>query len=182
MADRELGRAAHMVKQTLGFYREVGSATTVDLPELLDDVLNLFDSKLKNSGIQVERQFGSKTPIQAIEGEIRQVVSNLIINSIDAMQQPGTLYLRTAGPVRFDHRPMLSLTVADTGIGIADEYRKRIFEPFFTTKKSFGTGLGLWVTSELLKKHDGRIRIRSRIGKGTVVAIWLPVERRTEER
>jgi len=182
MADQELRRAAHMVKQTLGFYREVGSATTVDLPELLDDVLNLFDTKLKNSGIQVERQYACKTPIQAIEGEIRQVVSNLIINSIDAMQQRGTLYLRTAGPVCFDHRPMLFLSVADTGIGIADEHRRRIFEPFFTTKKSFGTGLGLWVTSEILKKHEGRIRIRSRIGKGTVVAIWLPIERRTVER
>jgi signal transduction histidine kinase len=77
---------------------------------------------------------------------------------------------------------MLSLTVADTGVGIADEHRRRIFEPFFTTKKSFGTGLGLWVTSELLKKHEGRIRIRSRIGQGTVVAIWLPLERRAAER
>ncbi len=182
MADQELRRAAHMVKQTLGFYREVGSATTVDLSELLDDVLNLFDTKLRNSRIQVERRSNGKSQIQAIEGEMRQVVSNLIINSIDAMQQGGTLYVRTAGPICFDHRPMLSLTVADTGVGIADEHRRRIFEPFFTTKKSFGTGLGLWVTSELLKKHDGRIRIRSRIGKGTVVAIWLPVERRTAER
>jgi PAS domain S-box-containing protein len=182
IADQELGRAAHMVKQTLGFYREVGGATTVHLPELLDDVLNLFESKLRNSSIQVARRYSGETPIQAIEGEMRQVVSNLIINSLDAMQQGGTLYLRTAGPVCFDQRPMLSLIVADTGVGIADEHRRRIFEPFFTTKKSFGTGLGLWVTSELLKKHDGRIRIRSRIGKGTVVAIWLPIERRTAER
>jgi DNA-binding response OmpR family regulator/signal transduction histidine kinase len=182
MADRELGRAAHMVKQTLGFYREVGNATTVHLWELIDEILALFETKLGNNGIQVERQYGSKAAIQAIEGEMRQVISNLIINSIDAMQQGGTLYLRTAGPVCFDHRPMLCLTVADTGVGIADEHRRKIFEPFFTTKKSFGTGLGLWVTSELLKKHDGSIRIRSRIGKGTAVSIWLPLERRASER
>ena len=131
-----------MVKQTLGFYREVGSATTVNLPELLDDVLNLFDTKLKNSGIQVERQYACKTPIQAIEGEIRQVVSNLIINSIDALQQRGTLYLRTAGPVCFDHRPMLSLPLPTQGSASPTSIRRRIFEPFFTTKKSFGTGLG----------------------------------------
>jgi signal transduction histidine kinase len=98
------------------------------------------------------------------------------------MQQGGTLYLRTAGPVCIEHRPVVTLTIADTGCGIADEHRKRIYEPFFTTKKSLGTGLGLWVTSELVKKHDGRIRLRSQIGKGTVVTIWLPVERRSEER
>ncbi len=113
---------------------------------------------------------------------MRQMISNLIVNSIDAMPQHGTLYLRTAGPMCVDQRPMVTLTIADTGVGIADEHRKRIFEPFFTTKKSFGTGLGLWVTSELVKKHDGRIRVRSRVGKGTVVTIWLPVERRIEER
>lgn len=179
VADRELRRASHMVKQTLGFYREVGSVTTVHLPKLLDEVLNLFESKLRNSRVQVERRYNSKTPIQAIEGEMLQVISNLIINSIDAMPQGGTLYLRTAGPVSVDHRPMVTLTIADTGVGIAAEHRKRIFEPFFTTKKSFGTGLGLWVTSELVKKHDGSIRIRSRIDKGTVVTIWLPVERRS---
>lgn len=182
MADRELRRAAHMVKQTLGFYREVGRVTTVHLPEILDEVLHLFEQKLKNGAVQVKRQYKSATSIQAIEGEMRQVVSNLIINSIDAMSPGGTLYLRIAGPICVDHRPMITLTIADTGEGIAEEHKKRIFEPFFTTKKSFGTGLGLWVTSELVKKHDGKIRIRSRVGEGTVVNIWLPVERRIEER
>jgi signal transduction histidine kinase len=113
---------------------------------------------------------------------MRQVISNLIVNSLDAMPQSGTLHLRTAGPVCIAHRPMIALTVADTGVGIPDEYRKRIFEPFFTTKQSFGTGLGLWVTCEIVRKHDGRIRVRSQSGKGTVVTIWLPVERRSEER
>ncbi len=182
MADRELRRAAHMVKQTLGFYREVGSATTVHLSEILDDVLNLFETKLTSSILRVERRYNGKMPVQAIEGEVRQVISNLIVNSIDAMPVRGTLYLRTAGPMWIDHRPMIALTVADTGMGIATEHRKRILEPFFTTKKSFGTGLGLWVTSEIVKKYDGKIRIRSQSGKGTVVTIWLPVERRSEER
>ncbi len=182
IADRELRRAAHMVKQTLGFYREVGSASTVRLPELLDEVLHLFGAKLKNNSVQVERQYKCTTPIQAIEGEMRQVISNLIINSLDAMPSHGTLYLRTVASVSLDQRPMVALTIADTGAGIADENRKQIFEPFFTTKKSFGTGLGLWITSELVKKHDGRIRLRSRVGKGTVVTLWLPIERRGEER
>ena len=182
IADRELRRAAHMVKQTLGFYREVGTATAVNLPEILDEVLHLFDAKLKNCGVRAERQYKCTTSISAIEGEMRQVISNLMVNSIDAMPQGGTLLLRTVGPVCVDQRPMIILTIADTGTGIADEHKKRIFEPFFTTKKSFGTGLGLWVTSELVKKHDGRLRVRSRIGEGTVVTIWLPIERRSEER
>ena len=182
LADRELRRAAHMVKQTLGFYHEVGTPTTINLSEIVDDVLQLFETKLKNNSVRVERRYDCTTPIQAIEGELRQVISNLIINSIDAMQPSGTLHLRTVHSVSVDQRPMVALTIADTGAGIADEHRKRIFEPFFTTKKSFGTGLGLWVTSELVKKHDGRVRIRSQIGRGTVVTIWLPVERRREER
>jgi PAS domain S-box-containing protein len=182
IADRELRRAAHMVKQTLGFYREGGRSTSVDLPEILDEVLHVFDAKLRNCGVQVERRYKRGTNINAVEGELRQVISNLMVNSIDAMPQGGTLFLRTAGPVRVDHRPMIVLSIGDTGTGIAEEHKKRIFEPFFTTKESFGTGLGLWVTSELVKKHDGRIRVRSRVGKGTIISIWLPVERRSEER
>jgi signal transduction histidine kinase len=183
IADRELRRAAHMVKQTLGFYRELGTATTISLPEIVDEVLQLFEAKLKNSKVRVERQYRCTTPIQAVEGEVRQMISNLIINSIDAMQSQGTLYLRTAaGVVSDSQRPRIALTIADTGAGIAREHRKQIFEPFFTTKESFGTGLGLWVTGELVKKHDGRIRVRSQLGKGTVVTLWLPIERRSEER
>ena len=77
---------------------------------------------------------------------------------------------------------MVRMTIADDGAGIAAENLKRIFEPFFTTKQSIGTGLGLWVTSELVKKHGGRMRLRSRLGKGTVVTIWLPMERRGQEQ
>ena len=77
---------------------------------------------------------------------------------------------------------MVRLTIADTGCGINPEQLKRIFEPFFTTKQAIGTGLGLWVTKELVQKHKGRIRVRSRVGKGTVFSIWLPSERRSEER
>ena len=116
-----------------------------------------------------------KTPIQAIEGEIRQVVSNLIINSIDAHAAAWHLVFahRRSGVCRSSPHGLLdrcrhreSASLPSTG--------SRIFEPFFTTKKSFGTGLGLWVTSEIVKKYDGKIRIRSRSGKGTVVTIWLP--------
>ena len=77
---------------------------------------------------------------------------------------------------------MVRITIADDGEGIAAEKIKRVLEPFFTTKQSIGTGLGLWVTSELVKKHEGRIRLRSRPRKGTVLTVWLPMERRGQER
>jgi signal transduction histidine kinase len=77
---------------------------------------------------------------------------------------------------------MVRITIADNGEGIATKNLTRVCEPFFTTKQSIGTGLGLWVASELVKKHEGRLRIRSRSGEGTVVAVWLPMERRKEER
>lgn len=77
---------------------------------------------------------------------------------------------------------MVRMTIADDGEGIATENLKRVLEPFFTTKESIGTGLGLWVTSELVKKHEGRMRLKSKLGRGTVVTIWLPMERRGQTR
>ena len=87
-------------------------------------MLHLFETKLNNSAVRVERRYKCATPIQAIEGEMRQVISNLIVNSIDAMQPHGILHLRTAGPMCIDQRPMVALTIADTGVGIADEHAK----------------------------------------------------------
>jgi len=77
---------------------------------------------------------------------------------------------------------MLQLTIADTGMGVEAKDLKHIFEPFFTTKDTIGTGLGLWVTRELINKHEGLIRVRSRVGEGTVFTVWLPLERRHTDR
>ncbi len=111
------------------------------------------------------------------------MISNLVTNAIDALPEKGTLHVRTAGPFPVaDQRPMVRLTIADNGTGITPNNLKRIFVPFFTTKSSIGTGLGLWIVSELVKKNDGRIQVRSQTGKGTVFAIWLPTERRAQVR
>jgi len=74
------------------------------------------------------------------------------------------------------NREKVRLTIADNGTGIDPEHRKHIFEPFFTTKQSVGTGLGLWVTSEIVKKHSGLIRVRSQKGRGTVFSVFFPAE------
>lgn len=182
MAEQELARVAHLTKQTLGFYRETGKPTTVRLSEVLDGVLNLYAPRLVNKNIAVKRRFRNDVEIRAVEGEVRQVISNLIANSIDATRTNGVIYVRVATPISGNgRRPMVRLTIADEGEGISRENQRHLFEPFFTTKQAFGTGLGLWVSKELVQKQEGRIRVRSRVGEGTVVAVWLPAERRFQQ-
>jgi len=181
-AEAELERVAHMTKQTLGFYRETGKPTAVNLPEVIDGTLTLYGPKLKNKSVSVERRFRSTMFAHGIEGELRQIISNLVANSIDAVNEKGVLYVRTSGPTTIGSRRMVRLTIADTAAGISPENLKRIFEPFFTTKESIGTGLGLWVTKQLVDKDHGCIRVRSRVGRGTVFSIWLPADRRRQMR
>jgi PAS domain S-box-containing protein len=182
VAQRELERTAHITKQTLGFYREGASRpTTIQLREVLDQILDIYGPRFRNTGVRIERQDCDSRQIYGIDGEVRQIVSNLVANSLDAMRPGGILHVRTSLVSRREH-PTIALTVADTGSGIAPEHIDQIFEPFFTTKQSVGTGLGLWVTRELVTKNDGRIKIRSQIGKGTVVTVWLPAERRQPGR
>jgi signal transduction histidine kinase len=184
LAEQELNRVSHITKQTLGFYKEVGNPVALNAPEALDSILDLYAPRLKNKNISLQRSYGCSSRIFVIDGEFRQIVSGVIANSIDALPEGGTLHVRLSGPsaLNAESRSMLRLTIADNGEGIAEENLKRIFEPFFTTKQSIGTGLGLWVTSELVKKNGGKLRLRSRLGKGTVVTLWLPVERRELER
>ena len=183
IAERELKRVAHITKQTLGFYKESGQPVAVQLSELLDSVLELYEPKARNKSIHVQRRYGCAVAVAAVEGELRQVVSNLVANSIDALPQEGILYVRMAGPFSASgHPPMVRLTIADNGTGISPENLKRIFEPFFTTKQTVGIGLGLWITRELVKKNDGRIQLRSQVGRGSVFMVWLPAERRAQPR
>jgi PAS domain S-box-containing protein len=182
-AQRELERVAHITKQTLGFYRETGSPTKVDLREVADDVINLYRPKLNNKDVQVDLRFQIGVPIYGIEGELRQVLSNLFSNSIDAVDTQGCIRLRIAGPLTLDgKRPVARLTVSDDGVGIPRQHIEKIFEPFFSTKENTGTGLGLWVTQQLVRKHGGKIRVRSKPGVGSVFQVYLPMERRTLER
>ena len=184
LAETELKRAAHIATQTLGLYREVGTPTAVNLSEIVDDVLDLLRPKLENKLVSVQRRYRSATSIQGIKGELLQVVSNLVANSLDAVNINGNLYVRT-NDCELCHGlqcQMVRLTIADNGIGISQENLKRIFEPFFTTKQAYGTGLGLWVAKELIGKNGGDIRVHSQNGRGSVFSIWLPADRRRQQR
>jgi PAS domain S-box-containing protein len=173
IAAQELERATELTKRTLGFYRERTTPSCFDLRESVDSVLNLFSPKLESAGIGVEKRYAEIGPISGVSGEIRQIVTNLLSNSIDALVGRGKIYLRIAPFTKAGSR-FARLTIADTGTGIAPERLPKVFEPFFTTKETVGTGLGLWVTKELVQKHDGAIRVRSRPGRGTVFCVFLP--------
>ena len=178
-AEQELERVAHISKQTLGFYRQVSSPSRIDVARTLESALSVYTHKLEGRNIRAETKWESGTEIQALAGEIRQVFSNLIANSIDAMPRGGTLSLRVSKSHDWSDGTRLGVRVviADTGSGIAPAQQSKLFEPFFTTKRDVGTGLGLWVSKSIVQKHEGFIQVRSSVrpGKsGTVFSVFLP--------
>ena len=175
IAVQELHRVAHLAQRTLGFYREYTTPGLVDLGGTVDSVAELFSPRLQSRGIAIEKRYAEVEKINAVDGEIRQIVSNLLSNSFDAMEREGRILFRIK-PCSWSGCRAVRFTIADTGTGIARERLGNIFEPFFTTKETVGTGLGLWVTKELVQKHGGTIRVRSKPGKGTVFSINFPVE------
>jgi nitrogen-specific signal transduction histidine kinase/CheY-like chemotaxis protein len=179
LAQRELDRVVQITTQTLRFYRQNSRPTLTDVHELFATVLTLFDARIRNTEIEVVRKFGHIPTVLANDGEIRQVLANLIGNAIDAMPAGGKLCLRTTTAIDWqDGRKGISITISDSGQGMDRHTRQRIFEPFFSTKGLTGTGLGLWVTQGILAKHQAKITLRSRQGKGsgTTFRLFLPFD------
>ncbi|MGA9471421.1 MAG: PAS domain S-box protein [Terriglobales bacterium] len=180
MAEQEVGRIAQLAQQTLGFVRDANSTGPINTAVVLEEVLQLYSRKIEARQIRVIRRFRSVGKVHGYAGEVRQLFANLIVNAVEAMGQQGSLYVRIA-PGRDGHgeREGVHITVADNGSGIPSADLKRIFEPFYTTKKDTGTGLGLWVSSGIVGKHGGSIRVRSRVNgpvRGTVFYIFLPYQ------
>lgn len=178
-ADQELARIAEITKHTLRFYREPNQPIPVDLVAVMDSVLALYQSRLIAAAVVVEREV--RTPsisILASPGELRQIIANIVGNALDAMRNGGRLRLRVS--VEADCRegaPRARLSIADTGHGIPSHILPTIFEPFITTKGETGTGLGLWVSDEIVKKNDWSMRVRSstcRRRPGTVFSMLMP--------
>jgi PAS domain S-box-containing protein len=177
-ADQELRRASVITNQTLRFYRQTTSPRKIGSEELFEGVLSIFQGRLVNSHITTGKRLRSTEPVNCFDGEIRQVLSNLVGNAIDAMHPGGgRLMLRSREATDWPSgRKGVTLTVADTGSGMTPETRARIFEPFFTTKGINGTGLGLWVSDDIVKRHRGVLRVRSTPQVGTVFALFLPFD------
>lgn len=174
MAAQELERICDIVQHTLRFHRSSATPGFTDVSELATSALALFRGKLRERHI-VENVRVEKCFAYGSSGEIRQALVNLIGNALDAMPDGGTLRIH-AGSVTLNGVRFARLTVGDTGCGIRPEIRPNLFTQFFTTKGSRGTGLGLWLTRDIVQRNAGRLRYRSRVNapSGTVFGIYLP--------
>lgn len=177
-AQEELARVSHIATHTLKFHKQSSSRTMLDLTALVDSVIGLYRARLHSSSITIINDRAHVSPLLCFEGELRQVLVNVVSNAFDAMRSGGRLILRcrdvTLQPSGLEG---VRLTVADTGIGMDARTLSRVFEPFFSTKGIGGTGLGMWITEELVHKNHGTIKVRSKIhpgDSGTVVSMCFP--------
>jgi PAS domain S-box-containing protein len=177
-AEEELARVVHITKQTLGFYREISSPVLSSVPQLFEEVLAAYDARIEQNQIVVHKDFSDVGQLAAFPSELRQVFSNLVLNSVEAITMPGSnIFIRVKQSADGQGREGIRVTVADNGCGIPAENMSQIFEPFFSTKDSKGTGLGLWVSLGIVQKHQGKLRLRSSTHEGrhgTCCSVFLP--------
>ncbi len=177
LASRELGRVSRIAGQTLRFHRQAARPRRIHAEELLEPVLTLHQSRLRHAGIDVGVETVRDAHIFCLEGDIRQVLNNLVANAADAMPEGGRLRVRVQPCVDWrSGRRGARIAIADTGHGISPAIVEHIFTAFYTTKGMNGSGLGLWISHGLVQKHGGCIRVRSRVEQpsGTVFTLFLP--------
>ena len=181
-AEQELRRAAQITRNTLTFYRESPTPLPTNMVELIESVLSLQEAKARTAGLEIHKQLVHSRPICAYPCELRQIFTNLISNAIEAMPGKGKLLVRLHPANDWaSGLPGYRILIADNGPGIPADVQKKLFNAFFTTKGEKGTGIGLWITKQLVEKHSGKITFRSRIHQngqdcGTVFSVWLPLQ------
>jgi signal transduction histidine kinase len=177
-ADRELSRVAYIVGQTLGFYKQSERPVAVSVREAVLDVFELLKKKLQEGSVEAYTSFECEGIVHGHYTEVRQIISNLVINAMEAMPPKGKLCVRVSPSRNWRHNgePGVRIYVHDNGPGIPNDTRNQIFEPFFSTKTDKGTGLGFWVIRSIVEKYGGSIRMRSTVGKdaGTSFSVFLP--------
>ena len=178
LAMEEVNRVSHIVTNTLRFNRGSEMPSWERVSQIIDSALAIYDGRLRKAGILLRCDYAEADRLFCLSSELRQVFANLIGNALDAMRRDGELTIRT--------RPQLNsrtgeagmrISIADKGCGMDRGTLQKLFQPFVTTKGDGGTGLGLWVSREILDKHQASVRVRSRQtpGKsGTVFSIWIP--------
>jgi len=179
MAEHELALVGQITRQTLGFYRATEISAPVDLVELTESALAVYERYFGAGYVELRRDYGEDCWVQGFAGELRQVLVNLVSNALDAMAGSGRLRVRVRRSRSWkDHNVQgVRVTVADTGQGMSRERRLQLFQPFFTTKGARGTGLGLWVARGIAHKHGGELRVRSSTSPtrhGTSFSLFSP--------
>ena len=172
IAEDELNRMAHIVRQTLGFYRESLHPQPTDLGGVVSDVVELYRPRATARSIELTCTVEPGLIALVNGGEIKQVMANLVSNAMDATAQGGRIETMVARD-----GVTAKITVTDTGTGIQAQHASHVFEPFFTTKADVGTGLGLWVSKGIIDKHQGTLTVTSRTEKptGTTFTVTLPL-------
>jgi len=177
-AEGELARVSHIARQTLGYYRENVSPIVVDLARVVHDVMRIYRPRLEANGIAIRTHLEELPWIEIKRGEITQVLSNIVANSLHAMDNGGELTITLRQTVHLD-RPHVLIEVRDTGCGIPPQHLDRIFEPFFTTRSSIGTGIGLWIARQFVEGHGGSIEVSSSTDPathGATMSVYLPMQ------
>ncbi|HYY54025.1 MAG TPA: ATP-binding protein, partial [Candidatus Dormibacteraeota bacterium] len=183
IARGETERISKIVRQILGFYRPPAARAPIDLNAIVTEVIDLLRPQLRKARVEPRLDLDPALPqIIASADQMRQVLLNLAINSVQAMPGGGALSIATrplsrgkrstavAGPG--EH---LVVEIADDGPGIPADVRARLFEPFVTTKERGGTGLGLWVCREIVQAHGGTIRLDAVAPHGSRFTLVLPL-------
>jgi two-component system, NtrC family, sensor histidine kinase HydH len=168
---KETDRLNHIVQEFLGFARpKQPELQQADLNEAIESVLALTAQEAKKAGVKVEKSLDTAIGMRGLDvGLLRQAFLNLVLNAIQAMDNGGVLTIKSR--LQGD---AVEITIADTGVGISEENRKKLFSPFFTTKKN-GTGLGLAITYRIIENHRGTINVASKPGKGSTFTVKIPV-------
>lgn len=181
LAEKEMERVVQISRQTLSFYRETNAPERQKPKDLIEEVLSLYRRNLMEKNIAVRRRYDFDGAIMIYPGEMRQVLSNLVVNAIEAMQPAGCLTVHVYETRRWSDISVcgVRVVIADTGAGISAEKLHQIGEPFFTTKGQKGTGLGLWVSQGIVRKYGGDLQVSSSTNPqrhGTVFSVFLPTE------
>jgi signal transduction histidine kinase len=176
-AESELMRVSHIAKQTLGYYREHASAKVLNVGDIVQHALTIYCPRYESAQIQVSSNLHSKRKIAIRQGEIMQVISNLLANAFYAMTSGGRLTVTVEDT---DHPESgVVVTVADDGVGIPEDVLPRVFDAFFTTRNTVGTGIGLFVSKNFVEAHGGSITVASSTRaecRGTSVRVFLPAQ------
>jgi PAS domain S-box-containing protein len=176
MANKELERITHITKHMLALRRDTRTLSSLSLPEILDDAIESLAPELVAKHIEIERRYDCSRQIEGFPGELRQLFTSLIANSVEA--RPTKITIRVSCSHNWKSGgESIRVVVADDGTGIAPELVTKIFDPFATSKERRGAGLGLWVAKNIVSRHHGRIRFRTstRRGKGgTSFAVFFP--------
>lgn len=177
--------SAHTVKRLQDFTKKKTHQELfeVDINAIIRDSIEMSKPKWKNEAlgkgitIEVETQLEEVSPVSGNASELREVITNMIFNAVEALPHGGRIEIRT-----FQKEGRVGITISDTGIGMGEEVKKKIFEPFFTTKPFTNTGLGLSVSYGIIKRLGGEIEVESTLGKGTTFTILLPIGKGGREK